>query len=251
MSKFSFRRGELDKLDKLINKYNKKVNKLKNENYNQEFIPEKMKYKTLINSIIQDKYYTRNDLKDQIQIMESFIKKDSEKMLKSSRGLQIPKFKKREIEIKVKSINRDRAQLQREYNQTVLTDRNKPIEMPEENRKNFNLSKVMPKTFKWKNMSKNDYDWYMRTMVEYRQEREYRDEKYRENFYKAIDTQLIPEHAKELKAILNSIPTREIIKKYYTDLNMDIDFIYDKSDYEGKVNEIIDSWNSLKEQGGY
>lgn len=251
MGKFTFRRGDLDKLDKKIKAVNKKIDKLKNKTTLKEFLPQKTSYKEELAKILNDKEYSRQDFKDTLNIMDSFLKKDSEKMLKSNRGLKIPKFKKREIEIKVKSINKDRAKLQKEYENSTLTDRNEVLEMPEENRKNFNLSKITPKTFKWKNMSKNDYEWYLKTLTEYRQEREYRDEKYRENFYTALRNTLTGEDFERIKEILDKIPTKEIVKKYYTDLNMDIDFVYEKSDYDSRIESIIESWNSVKEEGGY
>jgi hypothetical protein len=251
MSKFSFRRGELDKLDKYIKKWNKKVNELRKQDYKESLIPEKKNYYTELNKILENSDYTRQQFKETFQIIEAFNKKGSEEILKSSRGLELPKFKKKEIEIKNKAINRERAKLQRELEGQPLTDRNNPVEMPEENKKLFNANKIMPKKFNWKNMSKKDFEMYMKTLYEYDQKKEEKDLIYRNNFYKALENQLTPDDYKRIKEILDQIPTGEIVKKYYTDLNMNIDFIYESSDYEGRVEAIIDSWNSVKEQGGY
>jgi transcriptional regulator of met regulon len=251
MSKFSFRHGELDKLDKKIKAFNRKVEQLKSQGYKENLIPEKMSYKVELAKIIHNENYVRQDFKDTFSIMDAFLKKGSEKLLKSSRGMELPKFKKKEIDIKVKRINKERAKLQKQYDLEPLTDRNEPIEMPEENKKLFRAYKITPKKFNWKNMSRKDFEMFQKTLVEYDTKQDEKDKLYRENFYKALDNQLLPDDAKRIKEILDKIPTNEIVKKYYTDLNMDIDFIYDKSDYEGKIESIIESWNSLKREGGY
>jgi hypothetical protein len=240
---FKFKRGELDKLDKQIKKYNRKINELKRKGFHDEYLPEKLNYYKVVERIQKDPVYTRKDMQDQFKLMDVVLNKRNEKLVNSERGAVIPQFEKKQIEIKVKAINRRRKAEREKLDKLVATDRNKPIEVD----RDLNPVRIVNKKFNFKNMSKKDLEMYLKTMREFDETDRDREERYRENFYKAMRNTLTDEEYKRLKLVIDKIPTDKLLEKYYTDENMNIGFYYEPADHELKYEQILESWNSMIE----
>lgn len=216
------------------------------KNYSIELLPDKVNYEA-----VESKINTRKQLNDTITMMKVFTERGSEETVKSTRGLVIPKFKIKQTQIKVKQINRERRKERKKFESMPTTDRNKVIEQGKIDYKEHMLGGLQPKHFNYKNMSKKDFEMYQKTLGEYDKKETEKLELYRKNYYKAMKNQLTAKQFEKLKKTLDKIPSQVLTEKYYTDLNMSIDFYYELLDGEVKFKEMIKAWNSVKKEGGY
>jgi len=236
-------------LKKKVRNNNAKIKRLMDKNYNIDMLPEKLSLKTEREKAKQG---TRKQFKEQVKLVDEVLKRGSEDIaVKSDRGLSIPKFKFNQIEIKRKAINRERKKEKLKYEKEHPTDRNKPLGGTVGDYRDMNVNKLKPKVFNWEHMSKKDFQMFNRTLYEYGESKNEKDEKYRANFYKAMENHLSEEQFSNLKKILDLVPTDKLINKYFTDINMGIKFAYEPLEQQAIYEESIDSWNSVVMEGGY
>jgi len=250
MSKFRWRKGELDKLDKDINRVNRVIAKLQKQGV--ENLPEKKNYYKERDTIIANNLDPREYLKELNTEIKIITDKKNTEIVKSERGLKVPLMTKKIYENKVKKINEVRQEKKERYENAIKTDRNIPL--PEVNKldRDLNTNTIRPKNFNFENMSKGDWEMFVKsTEHEFRKDTEKSDLLYRTNYYKSIDSAYSPEQAKELKKILDLIPTDKLVDKYYTDKNMDINFNYLELDQQVKYSISKDAWESYRKENGW
>lgn len=229
------------KLKKKVRNYNAKIIRLRNKGYNENLLPQKLNLKEEREKL---KNGDRKQFNNEFKIYGFFTDRNSEKTRKSDRGAILPLFREKTIEFKRKEINKQRKQKMDYYENMPITDRNKPIENGNRPR-DIELYKLKEKKFNFKNMSMKELEFYERTLKEYNENIGKKNNLYRSNYYKSLENNLTPEQYKEITKVLDKIGTQQIIDKYYTDVNMTIEFPYEPIEQELKYNEIIESWNSV------
>lgn len=247
VAKFRWRKGELEKLDKGIKQFNARLKALEKKGFSSSTLPAKMNYYETRDFIIQNNENPRKYLEEQFKMIKILRDKKNEKTVKSERGLKLPVFTKKILEIKVKAINREREKSKKYYEQFEPTSRGEKIH--DSNRDTED--KFRPKKFNWKNMSTKDFEMNLKTYGEYSTLKSDRNKLYRDNFYKAMINKMTDEEFKNLKPILDNIPTDELVKQYYVDRDMSIGFFYEPSDRELLMESIIESWTNLATEKGY
>lgn len=227
-------------LKKLVRNYNNKINRLNKKGFDTNFIPQKLKLKDERKLI---KSGERIDFKDRIKYYESFLKRGSENLVKSNRGLVLPKYEIDQVNIMLKKINRIRRKTKKLYKEEPLTDRNKNINQANKSLlKNLSINELKDKKFSFKNKSKKDYEKFKKSLAEYYETQEERNKKYRDNYYKALENVFSEDQSNKIKNVLDKLETDVIINKYYTDINMDIDFVYEPSEQNLLFKETLNAW---------
>lgn len=247
MTKFRWHKGELEKLDKGIKNFNKKINELKKKGFTELQLPEKMNYYKTRDYIIKQAENPREFLKEQFKIINTLMNKKNESVVNSERGLSVIKATYKIDEIKINAINREREKLKEFYSQFKPTSRGVPI-----HEKNSTVEdKFRDKKYNFEYKSKRDYEKFRNTFDEYTLTKGERDEKYRENFYLAMAHNLTYDEFAVLKPVIDAIPTEELVKQYYIDKDNSIEFFYDPSDRDLRIESTIEAWNKIAIEGGF
>lgn len=225
---------------KLANYMSKRRRVEKKGNIPTELLPERKTYKQLKKEIT-----TREQFNTEISLLDSFLARHSTNSFKTNRGAVIPYYLKHQTEIKLEVINKQRRQQKREYGNMSATDRNKRMGKLAKNVKELNVSHIREKKFNFKNMSRKELQMFMVSVQAYKTTVDEKNEMYRANYYEALDEELTPEQSEEIKKILSKMPTKTLIYKFYTDLNLDIDFVYSLTEQEQKFEILRDAWTEL------
>lgn len=247
MKKFRWKKGELEKLDKEIKKFNSRRNTLIKQGFDENILPEKMNYYKTRDYIIANKERPRQYLEEQFKIIDILKNKKNTTIDKAERGAKIPHFVKKIADIKINAINKEREQLRNHYQEIEKTSLGKKIHP--NNKKD--MDEFRPKKVNWDRMSSDDLIWNLKTYTEYDKTQADRARQYRESFYKAMVNQMTYEEFTRLKPTLDLMTDEEILEQYYKDTDMNIKFFYDESDREDRMEAIISSWNDIAREKGY
>lgn len=232
-----------EKLKKKVRNYNAKINRLKKKGYDENLLPQKKKLKE---EREKAKHGERKDFNNLLKSVNSFLSRGSEELVKTKRGLQLPKFKIAEIKTKLRKVNNERKKQREKYKSIEITDRNKTGVQGMINERSMNINKLEDKHFNFKNMSKKDFEYFEKTLNnEVNTKLDEKNRRYRENYYKAMEKAFSKEQFENLKNVVDKISTDKLVEKYYTDVNMDIDYYYDETEQEIKYEEILNAWNDV------
>lgn len=236
-----WRKKDTLELQRLVRNYNAKITRLAKKGYDAELLPDRLKFKDL-----KKKIETRQDFNTEVKVMRVFTARYSENVNKMERGALIPTFALKQAQIKIDTINRKRREQRKKIENMQVTDRNKKLGVKVKEYVDGGLEQMQDRNFNPKNMSKKDFAIFQKTLWEYNKTIEEKNSNYRDNLYKSFETvfkdTLGDDYVKDLYKILDNISTEDIIYKYYTDLNMNIQFSYDEVDLEMRYNIIRDSW---------
>ena len=205
-------------------------------------LPEKIKY-----SDIKNKINSRDEYNTQIKLLNAFTVRHSENVIHTDRGANIPYYLKHQIETKLEVINKKRAKRKEKYEQLEMTDRNKKLGVKAKNFDDSNVLKINKKTFNYKYMSKKDLEYYLKSLNEFNENEEEKNRRYVENLFEAIKNNFSEEQAEKLISVIKKLSDDVIIQKYYTDVNLNIDFMYDPLENDLKYDILLDSWGELIE----
>lgn len=236
-----WRKKDYEQLKKQVRNFNNKVKRLEDKGYNPDFLPSKLSYKDLKSSIND-----RAVFNTEIQLIKDFTKRGSEKYHHTERGW-IPKFAVERAETKLKLINQQRKEQRKLYEKVPKTDRGKILD-----KGNFTddmLDSLKPRNFNLKNMSINDFLRFEKSLDNYNQSLDEKNNIYRQNYYKALKNTMSPQEYENLKNIIDDISNERLVMQYYTDINMNIDFMYEPSEHSAIYESLVSAWvDVLKEE---
>lgn len=241
MGKIKWREKDIKKLKNKVKSFNSKISRELTKGTDNSILPKKVSFKELKKRII-----TREDYNREFDLLDDFTNRYALKVEKTNRGGKVPLWLKRQTNTKLKEINKRRKEQMKIYESLPLTDRNKPIDKQTQFYRDSNLNQFKPKTVNWENKSTKDIEKFIEGLKEYEITKEQKDKLYRENYYTSIRENYSPSQAEEIIKILDDIETDVLVNKYYTDLNLNIDFNYEESDRNIRFNELIKAWNSVK-----
>jgi hypothetical protein len=98
--------------------------------------------------------------------------------------------------------------------------------------------------------TKKDYNHYIKTLEKI-VDRNYifeRVEAYRKNYIKGLKDNL-GSITKDLQKKIKNMPIKDYMKQVQSDLNKEIDYIYDANKHDWIVSNILESWGMSKETG--
>lgn len=225
-------------LQKSINASNAKRKRLLAKGYKEELLPPHKTLKETMKKIDgQRKYYN-----DEIKINKAFTKRGSEKLERNKAHTEIPIYLKEVFEIQTKRINEVRKKERDYFKSLKKTDRNKVLERFANVGIDEQLAQLNP--------IHNKLDWVTPKILQsIKQNRENYTESikdkqmnYVENYYLALRNEYGPRWAREIMEVMDKLDLEEIIEKRYTDINMDVNFIYSDSEVAVKAEETLKAW---------
>lgn len=210
-------------LAKAVRKFNaKRTRLLKQVPELEEFLPPKASTKEIRKSV-----QTRRDLKNELNALERFMRKGAEKPIVTKEGIKTTAYEKKEIAIKVRSINQRRAA---ELKKAAPSTEKGTMGTIRENNlkpKKYDIDKI--KKSDWKNfvesVEKQARDSYFQGKYE----------RYKENFMKGLEN-AFGEKGRELQEIATQISAERLTQMYYDDPILQIDFIYDPLEMQVKID---------------
>lgn len=232
-------------LTRLVKNYNAKINRiLKKDPDMKEFLPNRVKKKDLKAEIV-----TRSDLKKQMNSLKRFLKKGSEEIvyndLEGSDRFGITKYEKREIEIKVATINRLKSLRRKEIGELPVTTRGKNVGYTNKQAQRMEkLQLLQPKIFDFKTKKKRDFEHFKKGLENADVYINMKDIILRDNYVDSLYEHLGEnKYTKEIAEKIESLPIDKFISKYYSDKEAVIEFIYDPIQAAHKLEELYKVWD--------
>jgi len=244
MAKFRWRKGELDKLDKEIKKYNRTINKMIKEGFTKSQLPEKKNYYTERDKIVANEEKAREYTNELFKIFKIVDNPKNKKIVSNENNLSLPMMTKKITELKVKSINKQREKERKYYEKLETTSRNKPIHPA--NQKDVE-TEFRTKKFDFNKMDKRDWKWFQKTMGEYDRTEKEKQEQYKINFLNSIQNSdvMTPSEKIEFTNVIGKISDSKLLEMYYKDKDMDIMSNYEPSEQRDYIQSLIESWNKV------
>lgn len=226
-----WRKKDKQKIANIARVFNSKITRtLKAHPEWAEFMPERINTSKLRESI-----KTRQDFNRELKSLQRFMKKGAEAPVMNQAGLKTTRWEKKEIGLKVAQINRART-LQRKmadvstYKGTMGTIEN---------------NSLLPKTYNFDKIQPREWDMYKLTVEKQTQANYYDDkmERYKKNYLKAVEN-IFGTGGQDILDILKEIPAERLMRMYYDDPVLQIDFVYDPLELEAIKENIIEHLNA-------
>lgn len=218
-----WRESDEKELAKAVRKFNaKRTRLLKQIPDLEEFLPAKISTKE-----IREQIKTRRDLKNELNSIERFMRKGSEKPIVTKEGIKTTTYEKKEIEIKVRAINARRTAERKRAN--VSTEKGTMGTIRENN--------LRPKQVDINKIKKSDWEKFKESVEKQARDSYFQGkyERYKENFMKGLEN-AFGEKGRELQEIAAQISAERLTQMYYDDPILQIDFIYDPLEMQVKID---------------
>lgn len=218
-----WRESDEKELAKAVRKFNaKRTRLLKQIPDLEEFLPAKISTKE-----IREQIKTRRDLKNELNSIERFMRKGAEKPIVTKEGIKTTTYEKKEIEIKVRSINARRTAERKRAN--VSTEKGTMGTIRENN--------LRPKQVDINKIKKSDWEKFKESVEKQARDSYFQGkyERYKENFMKGLEN-AFGEKGRELQEIAAQISAERLTQMYYDDPILQIDFIYDPLEMQVKID---------------
>lgn len=217
-------------LAKAVRKFNaKRTRLLKQVPELEDFLPAKKSVKEIRSNIT-----TRQDFKREINSIERFMRKGAEKPIVTKEGIKTTQYEKRELQIKVRQINKRRKQELKLLNPSIEKGNLHTVQ-------ELNLA---PQKFNLDKMKKSDWEGFKRRIDKQSRSSYYAEkyERYKKNYMKGIENVFGPA-GESILELVRQMAGEELTKAFYNDVILEIDFIYDPIDMQAKIDAIIERLN--------
>lgn len=234
-------------LSRVVRNYNSKINRILKKDPNMsEFLPKRVSKKELKESI-----KTRRDLKRELNSLNRFTKRGSEELITNEEGLTITKYLKKEVEIKVATINRLKALRKKELNELEVSSRGRDVGFKNKEYGRIDQMQLLqPKVFNFKKKSKRDFEHFVKGLTDAEQYITMKDVILRENYLDSLYEHLGKNaYTDMIRDKILTMPLDDFISTYYKDKEATIGFIYDLTQATDKLEILInDVWGVSKEK---
>ena len=222
-----WRESDEKELAKAVRKFNaKRTRLLKQVPELEEFLPPKQSVKALRESI-----QTRRDFRNEINSIERFMQKGAEKPIVTAEGVKTTAYEKKELGIKIRTINARRAAERKRANVSTEKGTMGTIRANNLQPKQVNLDKI----------KKSDWSKFVES-VEKQARDSYTQQKYdryKENFIKGLEN-AFGESGAELISLAEQIDPETLSQMYFDDPILQIDFIYDPLEMQTKIDAMTE-----------
>lgn len=222
-----WRKQDTKKIANLVRTFNAKITRtLKAHPEWAEYLPER-----LTTSDLKNRIETRQDFNRELKSYQRFMKKGAETPLMSQTGIKTTQWEKKEVGYKIAQINRLRTLERKKADVSTYKGTMGTI-------KNNNL---LPKTFNFNKIKPKEWEKYMQTVNNQIRSTYHNEkmEKYKSNYLKAIDN-IFGSSAGEIIDIVSEIPAEKLMRMYYDDPVLQIDFVYDPLELQTIKENIIE-----------
>ena len=234
-------------LSRVVRNYNSKINRILKKDPNmKDFLPERVSKKELKENI-----KTRRDLNRELNSLKRFTTRGSEELITNENGLTITKYLKKEVEIKVATINRLKSLRRKELNELEVSSRGKDVGYKNmETGRIDRMQLLQPKVFNFKKKSKRDFEHFVKGLSDVEQFITMKDIILRENYLDSLYEHLGKNvYTDMIRDKIMDIPLDDFISTYYRDKEATISFIYDLTQATDKLEILLnDVWNVQNEK---
>lgn len=210
-----WRKQDKQKVTNTVKQFNSKITRLLKKNPElKPYLPDRINAKELTKNI-----QTRSDFNREINSLNRFLKKGAETPITTETGLRTTLWQRKEIGIKVATINRKRAVERKRANVSTFKGTMGSIQKNNLEPKQYDFNKIKP----------SNWDKFVQT-VEKQVKANYFSEKnelYKQNYMLAISNVFNKEDSSKLLSIIQKISAENLIDLYYSDPVLQIDFVYD------------------------
>lgn len=218
-SKIRWSKKDKQEVTNAVRNFNSKITRtLKKNPELADYLPSRITTAELI-----AKSETRQDFKRELNAVKRFMQKGAELPVMSETGIQTTKWEKKEIGLKVASINRSRTIERKKADVSTYKGTMGSIENAGLKPKNYNIDKIKAR------------DWEkFKEAVDKQIKATYGDvktEKYKENYLKAMQN-VFGSEGKDLFDRIQKIPADRLIRLFYDNPILQIDFVYDPQELD-------------------
>lgn len=238
----SWRASDEAELSRVVRNYNAKINRIINKNPQlKDVLPEKISKRE-----IKNKIETRAEFNKSLKSAQRFTRKGSEEVLHNKYGLQITKYERKEIAIKLGIVNRKRTAERKQFGNLDVINQGKKTGFKRIEVDSLRMGNLKKKTFNFDRMSKENYKKFVESLNK-QSETKYTTLKqiqWRENYIKSIVTA----YGSKGNAIIDKIRSLDInsvITVLFENENASIEFNYTALANAIKLEIVSDIWLSM------
>lgn len=246
-SKIRWSNSDEKELSRIVRNYNSKINRILKKDPNmKDFLPDRVSKKELKENI-----ETRRDLKRELNSLKRFSERGSEELITNEQGLTITKYLKKEVEIKVATINRLKSLRRKELNEMEVSSRGKNVGYKNmETGRIDRMQLLQPKIFNFNKKSKKDFEHFVKGLSNAEQFITMKDVILRENYIDSLYEHLGKNaYTDMIRDKIMGVPLDDFISTYYRDKEAKIEFIYDLTNATVKLETLInDVWEASNEK---
>lgn len=211
------------KLTTAVRKFNaKRARLIKKDATYAEYLPEKASTVAIRKGIA-----TRRDLINELNALNRFLRKGAEEKITTEKGVKTTKYEKKEVGIRVRRINRFRKKELESIEPSTSKGTMGTVRENNLRPKTYNIEKIRDNST-WENYIK---------MVERQSRESYyfeRDELYKKNLLKAMRSEY-GAMGRKLIDLVKQIPASVLMEMYYSDSDLQIDFVYGQEEVELRI----------------
>lgn len=246
-----WRKGDAEKLDKEIKRFNAKVNRTKKKHPDlAEFLPETIKKEEKARLLKEIKSAPRSEFKKQLNSLSRFSEKGAEKTVTSKTGNVVTKWEKKEVSLKVAQINRERTKERTVAENLDVTTQGKSIGFKRGQMGSERMNELKPKPFNFDKI-KGGKEWekYKETVNKQTSydAKTRRLEDYKSNYIKGLKG-AFGDYASDIIEIVESLPADVVVKTHYAEQEATITFFYEKQDMDLKLDVLSNIWQGAMEE---
>lgn len=247
-SKIRWRASDLQKLEREIDKFNRKIYRERSAHpEKRDILPDTIKVADKKAMIEKFKQSPRSVFQKEIKSLERFRKKGAADVITSKTGNKVTRWEKNEVAIKVATINRARTKERARVAEIEATTRGKPIGLKRGEMMSGRMMSLQPKIFNFDNIrGGKEWEKYKRGVENLisPEAENVKNERYKANYLKALDTAL-GGYGQDLIKKLEKVSAEDIVNIYYQDQEANIDFIYAPEEILSKVEVLEAVWSGF------
>lgn len=241
-SKIRWQDSDEERLKKAVSDFNKKRTKLISKNPDLvSVLPDrisKAEYKKKITN--------RSDFNKLVNSAERFLKPNAEKIIENDVGLRITKYERKEIGIKIATINRKRASRLEKYGNVDVVNQGVPTGMKRKEMGSMRMNDLKPKKVNFNTLTKQNHKSFIeslnkQSMSSYMTKA---DAKWKANYIKSLQHSL-PKKYSFLITVLKNTPLDKFMDTIYRDQNASIEFNYSPESAELKAKILTQIWTGM------
>lgn len=230
-------------LQKAVHAHNEKIRY--HEQKGAKHLPERQSFAELKSMLS-----TKKDFERTINEIRSFGKRGAEAAVKVSEKLIISKWEKEIVEKQADTITRSRRAKRAAMNKLPATNSGKPLGYKRGEMSTNRTAELRDKKINWENIrSKSELAYYKRTLKAQTTENYWKDktERLKFNYIQGLYNTYGPRANGIIKKIAH-MNNKDFEKKFYSEQNATIDFMYEPLDEDTKLDALEMIW--LEDEAG-
>lgn len=240
-----------EKLQKEIDKFNKRIDKARRSGINKDMLPDKLDYVEVMSKRINSSH----DLQVTNKLLKTMNKKKSNDVIESENGAKITKALDDFFKIQVKEKNRNIEEKKKAFKQ-MGTVAGRPMTEDEYNlmQNNLNSSKIREYNYDFNKKRQVDIPWIKKALKNYYESYNAQDEVYKNNYLRSL-REVLPDHLyKRMLEFMKTVPASQLAISYQTDiaLKIEVNYLHDGDDID-TMNEFVKTtmmdWNRAMQRG--